>query len=308
MVRIFAKTLPVLFADDYGYHYGSVWYRGRFSATGAETSVDLNAITGKRGTYLVWLNGRYLGSAVGGVEADADSPVNANPGPGSFPVPANLLKPGKPATLSVLVENMGHNDDWTADDTRFRQPRGLVGASIAGSAAPISWRIQGAQGGENLVDPARGPLNTGGLFGERNGWTLPGFPDHGWSGISSLTGTPLTPGVTWLRTGFKLDLPRAQDTSVALHFGAAPANGYRAMVFLNGWNLGQYGGEIGPQTDFVLPAGLLREHGSNTLALAVIAQEPAVLSPLSLVSAGAQRGGVQVRDVAAPGFDALGRG
>lgn len=302
------KTLPVLFADDYGYHYGSVWYRGHFSATGAETSVDLNAITGKRGTYLVWLNGRYLGSAVGGVEADADSPVNANPGPGSFPVPANLLKPGKPATLSVLVENMGHNDDWTADDTRFRQPRGLVGASIAGSAAPISWRIQGAQGGENLVDPARGPLNTGGLFGERNGWTLPGFPDHGWSGISSLTGTPLTPGVTWLRTGFKLDLPRAQDTSVALHFGAAPANGYRAMVFLNGWNLGQYGGEIGPQTDFVLPAGLLREHGSNTLALAVIAQEPAVLSPLSLVSAGAQRGGVQVRDVAAPGFDALGRG
>jgi len=302
------KTLPVLFADDYGYHYGSVWYRGRFSATGAETSVDLNAITGKRGTYLVWLNGHYLGSAVGGVQADADSPVNANPGPGSFPVPANLLKPGKPATLAVLVENMGQNDDWTADDTRFRQPRGLVGASVTGSTAPISWRIQGAQGGESLVDPARGPLNTGGLYGERNGWTLPGFPERSWPLHGSLTGSSVAPGVTWARTGFALDLPRGQDTSVALHFGAAPSLGYRVILYLNGWNLGQYGAEIGPQTNFVLPAGLLHEHGNNTLALAVIALGPAALPPLNLVSTGAQRGGVQVSDVAAPSFDSLGRG
>src|SRR5437899_8724188 len=24
---------PVLFADDYGFHYGDVWYRGRYSGT-----------------------------------------------------------------------------------------------------------------------------------------------------------------------------------------------------------------------------------------------------------------------------------
>jgi beta-galactosidase GanA len=302
-------TLPVLFADDYGYHYGSIWYRGHFTATGAETTIDLNAITGKRGTYLVWLNGRYLGSANGGVQADSDAPVNANPGPGRFPVPAGLLGAGKSATVSVLVENMGQNDDWTADDTRMRQARGLIGASIGGSTAPISWRIQGAQGGEDLVDPARGPLNTGGLYGERKGWTLPGFRDQSWPHIGSLASTSLSPGVTWLRTGFSLDLPRAQDTSVALHFGAAPAGGYRVLIYLNGWNLGQFGADIGPQTDFVLPAGLLHEHGANTLALAVIAQEPTTaLVPVSLVSAGAQRGGVRVQNVSAPGFEALNRG
>jgi hypothetical protein len=103
-----AEDVAGAFADDYGYHYGyhdgSVWYRGRFSASGAETSVCRNAITCERCTYLVWLNGRYLGSAIGWVQADADSPVNVNPGPGNFPVPANLLKPGKPATLAVLVQ------------------------------------------------------------------------------------------------------------------------------------------------------------------------------------------------------------
>jgi beta-galactosidase GanA len=298
-------------ADEYGYHYGSVWYRGHFTATGTETSVSLNAITGRRGSYLVWLNGRYLGSAAGGTQADADPPVNPNPGPGDFAIPAGLLKPGASATLSVLVENMGHNDDWIADDTRFKQPRGLVGAAVVGSTAPISWRIQGALGGEDLVDPTRGPLNTGGLYGERNGWTLPGYSDRSWPAIRSLSGTAVPAGVTWFRTSFRSDLPKGQDTSVALRFGDAcepisqlcggvPPSGYRVMLFLNGWNLGQYSAVIGPQTDFVLPAGLLRQDGKNTLALAVIAQEASVLGPVSLVAAGAQRGGVAVSDVAAP--------
>jgi hypothetical protein len=70
-----AEDVAGAFADDYGYHDGSVWYRGRFSASGAETSVCRNAITSERCTYLVWLNGRYLGSAIGWVQADADSPV-----------------------------------------------------------------------------------------------------------------------------------------------------------------------------------------------------------------------------------------
>src|SRR5439155_25740459 len=159
------KTLPVLYADDYGYHYGSVWYRGHFTANGTETAVSLDAITGLRGIYLVWLNGHYLGSAVGGNEADADNGT-PDPGHGEFTIPAGVVHAGEPATLSVLVENMGHNDDWTADDNRFKQPRGLVAATVVGADSPISWRIQGARGGEDLPDPARGPLNVGGLYGE----------------------------------------------------------------------------------------------------------------------------------------------
>ena len=294
-------TQPVLFADDYGYHYGSVWYRGHFTATGAETAVALNAITGKKGVYLVWLDGHYLGTANGGDQADSDT-GNLNPGPGNFPIPAGMLTPGRQSTLSVLVENMGNNDDWTAADSRFKQPRGLVGASVTGSTAPISWRIQGALGGENLVDPARGALNTGGLFGERSGWTLPGYPDGSWTRVGSLSGAAVPAGVTWYRAGFRLDLPTGQDTSVALRFAGGSASGTRVMVFLNGWNLGQYCADIGPQTDFVLPAGLLRQQGDNTLALAVVAPGAASLGAVDLVTAGAQRGGVAVSDVVAPGF------
>ena len=288
--RVADAGLP---SDDYGFHSGAVWYRGRFTAAGAETSIDLNAITGRRGNYLVWLNGRFLGSAAGGTQADSDAPMNPDPGPGHFAVPAGALKKGERAVVSVLVQNMGNNDDWTADDNRFRQPRGLVRASIAGGG-PVTWRIQGARGGEDLPDPVRGPLNTGGLYGERAGWTLPEFRDTSWPAAdwSVRAGT-----AKWFRTSFRLGLPRGQDTSVALRFpGEIPA-GHRVALFLNGWNLGLYGGQIGPQTDFVLPAGLLREHGSNTLALSVVAHEPGTVSPPVLVTAGTQRGGVPVAAV-----------
>ncbi|MEW9530187.1 beta-galactosidase [Microbispora sp. NPDC049125] len=297
------KTPPVLYADDYGFHYGNVWYRGRFTATGTETQVDLNAITGRRGDYLVWLNGRYLGWAAGGVQADADTP-NPDPGPGHFAVPDGLLKPGRPATLAVLVQNMGHNDDWTADDNRFKQPRGLIAASVAGSPEPITWRIQGAEGGEDLADVTRGPLNTGGLYGERNGWHLPGFPDSSWTRVASPQAGPAVPGVTWYRTAFRLGLPKGEDVPIGLRFGGEIPAASRVMIFLNGWNVGQYGGDIGPQRDFYLPGGLLRENGANTLALAVTTKDaaPAGLGPVGLFTYGNLRGGVPVADVPAPSY------
>ncbi|MET1071694.1 MAG: beta-galactosidase [Umezawaea sp.] len=285
------KTLPVLYSDDYGFHHGNVWYRGHFTPTGSETSLALNAITGKRGVYLVWVNGQYLGSADGGVEADAE-PVNPDPGPGDFALPPGLVKPGEPATISVLVENMGHNDDWTADDFRFKQPRGLFGASLTGSAALISWRVQGAEGGEDLVDPERGPLNTGGLYGERAGWHLPGYADRSWQRAD----VPLPPGVSWHRTTFRLDLPTGYDVPVSLRFPAAAPSGQRVLIFLNGWNIGQHLGDLSPQRDYTLPGGLLREHGKNTLALAVIDTDGGTTAPaVSLVAAGVVRGGVPVR-------------
>jgi beta-galactosidase GanA len=294
------KTLPVLYADDYGYHHGHVWYRGHFTANGAESGVSLNAITGKNGVYQVWLNGRYLGSAAGGVQADTDDPVNPDPGRGDFTIPAGLLKKGGKATLAVLTGNMGHNDDWVATEIRHKQPRGLVGASVAGSDAPISWRIQGAEGGENLTDRARGPLNTGGLFGERSGWHLPGYPDRSWQ-----AGSPATartgPGVAWYRTTFRLDLPRGQDVPVVLRFGGRSLAKYRVLFFLNGWNLGQYVNGR-PQRDFALPAGILRERGGNTLALAVITEDKAMVGPVGLVAVAGHRGGLDIPQVRAPTY------
>lgn len=299
------QTLPILYADEYGFHQGHVWYRGEFTATGTERTVALNAITGRNGIYLVWLNGRYLGSANGGVEADAGPPANPDAGRGDFAILPGVLRPGEPATLAVLVENMGHNDDWTAEEIRQRQPRGLTGAVVVGSSAPIRWRIQGTRGGEDLVDRVRGPLNNGGLFGERAGWHLPGLPDRGWSRIGSLAHTRLSPGVSWIRTRFELSVPRDHDVSIGLRFAGAGETGYRALVFLNGWQIGHYIDAAALQHEFVLPAGILRQRGDNSMAIAIIAPRdvPGGPGPVSLVVLGNHRGGVSVDDIDSPGND-----
>ncbi|NEA20920.1 beta-galactosidase [Actinomadura bangladeshensis] len=276
------KNPPVLYADDYGFHHGHVWYRGHFTATGAEKTVDLNAITGKHGIYQVWLNGRYLGSAAGGEQKDADAPVNENPGPGTFEIPSDLLQKGQKAVLSVLVENMGHNDDWTADDYRQKQPRGLVNAEV--TTNPVTWRIQGTR----AEDPLRGPLSTGGLYGEREGWHLPSARTNSWQQASPTD--PLDPGVRWHSTNTRLAIPKDQDVPVTLHFDKG-AGHYRALIFINGWNMGEYvNGEI--QQDFTLPDGILHPHGSNTITLAVIAEDTSHPGGVSLKAAANLRGGV----------------
>ena len=303
------QSLPILYADEYRFHTGHVWYRGHFTAQGTERAVALNAITGRNGNYLVWLNGHYLGSASGGVEADAGPPANLDAGRGDFAIPAGVVHRGEPATLAVLVENMGHNDDWTAEEIRQRQPRGLTGAVIDGSDAPITWRIQGARGADHPIDRVRGALNNGGLFGERAGWHLPGAPERDWSRLGALARAKLAPGVTWYRTDVALSVPSGQDVSIGLRFAGAGGTGYRALIFLNGWQIGHYIDDVALQHDFVLPAGILRQHGDNSLAIAVIAPGAVAAGPgeLSLVVLGNQRGGVPVEDVESPGFGELSR-
>ncbi|MDT7803867.1 MAG: hypothetical protein QOI78_7300, partial [Actinomycetota bacterium] len=278
---------PVLNADDYGFHHGDVWYRGHFTATGGETAVSLSGVTGNQGVYAAWLNGTYLGSSGSGAK--------------EFVIPAGTLKPGAANVVSVLLENMGHNQDWDVNDAH-KQPRGLTSAALAGSSAPITWKIQGNAGGEDLADPVRGPINNGGLFGERAGWSLPGFPDHGWA-RTSLPAKESTPGVSWYRTEFSLNLPAGQDTSVGVRIDDDPARVYRAQLFVNGWNLGRYLNNVGPQHVFTIPNGILRADGRNTIAIASWGgDDSGGLGAVSLVNLGTHAGGVPVRDVASPGY------
>ena len=55
---------PVLTADDYGFHQGDVWYRGRFEDGAAATTVSLRYGGGGAGMLQAWLDGRYLGQHV----------------------------------------------------------------------------------------------------------------------------------------------------------------------------------------------------------------------------------------------------
>jgi beta-galactosidase GanA len=281
-------TLPVLYADEYGFHHGDVWYRGHFTATGRETAAALTAVTGRAGIYAAWLNGTYLGSSGSGAH--------------SFQLPPGALKAGQDNVLSVLVENMGHNEDFSATDSH-KEPRGLTAAALVGATPTLTWRIQGNRGGEHPVDPVRGPMNAGGLYGQRNGWSLPRFPDGGWQAVTLPHREP-TPGVAWYRTSVTLDLPKGQDTAVGLRIQDDPARHYRAQIYVNGWLLGRYVNDVGPQHVFSLPTGILRANGDNTIAIAGWgADSTGGLGTVDLVPYFTVAGGVEVADVPSPAYD-----
>ncbi len=287
------RGLHGLTVDGYGYQHGNVWYRGHFTGVGTETQVSLTALTGVSGLYAAWLNGTYLGSGTGGASATTTT----------FAVPAGLVRPGRDNVLAVLVDNVGHNEDFRADDNH-KQARGLTAAAVTGATGTIDWRIQGARDGQTPIDPVRGPLNNGGLGGERAGWSLPGFPDSTWSSVT-LPHSSGTAGVGWYRDTVTLDLPAGQDTPLALTITDDPARRYRALLFVNGWQLGRYANDVGPQHVFPIPEGIINPRGTNTIAIAVWSRDgsTAGLGSVQLTTLGTFAGGVDVGAVTSPGYD-----
>lgn len=313
---------PVLFADDYGYHYGDVWYRGRYtgtSDTSTATTVDLTYQTGQAGVLQAWLDGRYLGSHQMATPTPAQATWQGWTTTASLPVPESLRTSGE-HVLAVLVRPQGHEQNGGSNDA-FRNARGLLSATFRAGAGtgstpvqvPVGWKIQGTQGGETAAMPARGTMNNGGLYGERSGWHLPGYPSRSWKPVT-LPVSDSRPGVRWYRTGFTLRLPKSADASIGLTITDDPARTYRAVIFVNGWNMGQYVNDVGPQRTFVLPAGVLDPRGRNTIALAVTSRDPGTAPPggspdatgglgtVTLTDLGTTRGGVEVEPNEAPGY------
>ncbi|MFD6552888.1 beta-galactosidase [Streptomyces sp. NPDC058398] len=285
---------PVLFADDYGFHYGDVWYRGHFTDADDADSVSLAYVTGTQGLLMAWLDGEPLGTHRMPVPDKKTVRKGTWTATATFPV-----RPRERGShvLSVLVRRMQHDEDGRADDTH-KAARGLTAVSFEGAAPAVRWRVQGAA----APDPVRGPLNAGGLHGERHGWHLPGFADGGWKAVG-LPRAERRQGVTWYRTGFRLGVDSGVDASIGLTLTDDPSRAYRAQIFLNGWNMGQYINDVGPQHTFVLPNGVLRTRGYNTLALAVLSDgtTPAGPGRVGLTLLGSAAGGVPVTPVASPG-------
>ncbi|HEY4146074.1 beta-galactosidase [Pinirhizobacter sp.] len=284
---------PIWNSDDYGFHHGAVWYRGHFKATGHETGILLGAYMGvhlgNHGVFTAWLNGHYLGS---------------NPSSSQlFNIDPSWLQPGKDNVLAVLVDNMGHNQEESNGVTK--EPHGLYKATFLGSDAAIHWRIQGNLGGEDGLDTVRGPFNNGGLYGERMGWPLPGFDDKTWKD-ATLPSTATEASVQWYRTNVTLDLPPGQDIPIALEIEDASERPYRALIFVNGWQVGRYISDVGPQHEFELPAGLLHAHGPNTIAIASwTTGVGGGLGKVSLIVQGNVTTSLKIEDVAAPGYQDL---
>lgn len=285
------NKLPVLYADDYGFHTGNTWYRGRFRATGKETGIHLVSDSGGGAqAFSAWLNGTFLGSSTTG---SAD-----------FAFPAGAVKSKGDNVLSVLTVNMGHEEDYNSTNGN-KTARGLTSASLVGAPlTSVTWRLQGVRGGEDLQDTVRGPLSTGGLYGERAGWSLPGYPDGKWDRVTLPT-TDTSPGVSWYRTEATLDLPHGQDTSLGLTFTDDPARKYRATIFVNGWQVGNYVNYLGPQHTFPVPNGILDPNGRNSIAIAVWNLDGSTggLGKVSLTDYGSYASSLRVAQNDSPRYD-----
>ncbi|MCI4590955.1 beta-galactosidase [Sphingobium sp. BYY-5] len=295
---------PNMSMDAYGFHDGDVWYRGRFTGTPDAKTLSLYYGAGGSGLVQAWVDGQFVGEA----ETPGGLPRPITTGTARFTLPARAQTPGE-HVVSVMVRNNGHNWDLDSDDFH-KEARGLVSASVEAPggrsfAVPIAWKIQGKQGGEDLPDVARGPANNGGQYGERMGWHLPGFNDAGWA-KTSIPATQADAGTSWYRTSFTLDVPKGQDATIALAFGdtrtpRSPVR-YRVLIFVNGWNMGQFIAHVGPQRTFPIPEGILNHRGQNHIALAVTSDGAPgdALETVRIVTLRNVKGGLPVQQPAAP--------
>ncbi|KAK5130090.1 hypothetical protein LTR08_002478 [Meristemomyces frigidus] len=280
------ETFPVLYGDEYGFHAQNLLWRGRFS--GNATGVYLNVIGGTSSGWSAWLNGHYLGSALGN---NTLSSTNA-----TLTFPANTTRSdnnNNNNVLFILQDQMGH--DQTVGTLN---PRGILNATLLGcpNTTFTSWKVAGQAGGERNLDPVRGPYNEGGLHAERVGWHLPGFDDGGWESGAPEEGLREA-GAKFYRTEMPLALPEGVDVSLAFELGAAEGVKVRAQLYVNGYMFGKFIPHIGNQISFPVFPGILDYHGVNTIGLSVWAQDAA---------GGAVSVGVSVVGVHESGFEGTG--
>lgn len=140
-----------------------------------------------------------------------------------------------------------------------KEPRGIRGYALVGGNTEFdSWRLQGnlvgysalnlysrpnmtlLQGGAaNTPDTFRGYINEGGLWAERIGAHLPGFPDQSWASGSPLSGVSKA-GINFYRTTFALPVSVGIDAPVRLSVtrsNSTTVSNFRLQIYLNGWQV-----------------------------------------------------------------------
>ncbi|CEL57170.1 hypothetical protein RSOLAG1IB_08403 [Rhizoctonia solani AG-1 IB] len=265
----------VLYGCDYGFCEGTVIWRGHFNGNSDITGARLVINGGFAFAASVWLNGKFLATTYGNSSNHHNNIPETDE---VYHFPADLVAQGD-NVITVIQDNMGleMTVDWAADSSK--SPRGIRGYELIGGTF-TEWKVQGKQGGyTGFKDKLRGILNNGGLYGERQGWHLPDFDDSKWTKVELSKGlSDNQAGVGWFRTTFSLDITEAYDVPISFEFENKPAP-YRALLFVNGWLMGRYIANLGPQFKFPVPEGILNHHGENTVALAVWSMENTKLSP-----------------------------
>lgn len=258
------KIPTSLYGSDYGFHTGYLIYRGHFVANGDEKTFFVETQGGTAFGSSVWINGTYVGSWAG---TSVDSSYYA-----TYTLPT--LKSGKSYVITVVVDNMGLDENWTVGSDEMKDPRGILNYELSGhSASAVTWKLTGNLGGEDYRDKVRGPLNEGGLYAERQGFHQPQPPTQKWESSSPLDGLSKA-GIRFYSASFDLDLPKGWDVPLYFNFAntTSPPLTYRAQLYVNGYQYGKYVNNIGPQLSYPVPEGILNYQGTNWLALSLWAQ------------------------------------
>ncbi|THC91551.1 hypothetical protein EYZ11_008991 [Aspergillus tanneri] len=256
-------TPTSLYSSDYGFHTGYLVYRGQFVANGDESEFFIQTQGGSAFGSAVWLNGTHLGSWAG---LNKYKDYNA-----TYKMPK--LEPGKSYVIIVVVDTMGLDEDWTVGTDEMKNPRGILNYKLSGhDAVDVTWKLTGNLGGEDYVDKTRGPLNEGGLYAERQGYHLPQPPSKGWKSGSPFDGFS-KPGIGFYSAAFDLDIPRGWDVPLYFNFANSTAPAYRVQLYVNGYQYGKYISNIGPQTSYPVPEGILNYRGTNWIAVSLWAME-----------------------------------
>jgi hypothetical protein len=226
--------------DSLGVHYGFVWYRGLFR--GPLDRLYLDA----RHCWAVWINRSLVAAGDQfqnpiGVGPDGARRCRVSLGDVAWNEGRNVIV--------ILVESLGHNKGF-ADDGGL--PRGIV--DIDTGDTPIGWRYRaGLVRGERGMNPL---VAFEGI--ERTQTQQEVVLPHAWSAEPH--------GIGLYETCFTLDGVDPKTTTLSLSFD--PGHG-KTNLYLNGYLVGRYWPEMGPQRQFLLPWGLLHPDEENQLAIAV---------------------------------------
>ncbi|KAL7621478.1 hypothetical protein AAE478_008801 [Parahypoxylon ruwenzoriense] len=259
-----ALTTPTsLYASDYGFHSGSLIYRGHFTANGEESSLFLGLSGGNDFGYSLWLNDKFVTSWDGAGEGGGSPTRNQ-----TISLASHSLSTGSSYVFTLLIDHMGQDEEAPGTDA-IKSPMGIINYNLAGHAqSDVAWKITGNLGGESYRDLERGPRNEGAVFAERQGYHQPSPPSRDWQVSNPIVNGTGTAGVGFYTTTFELDVPAGYDVPLSFVFANTTAGAnYRCQLFVNGWQFGKYVANLGPQTNFPVPEGILNHDGVNTVAL-----------------------------------------
>ncbi|OCF78008.1 hypothetical protein I204_02014 [Kwoniella mangroviensis CBS 8886] len=240
-------------------------------------ALKVSLISGPGGVGAFWLNGVYLGTGIADIET-AQQEVNL-----TLRIPHNVIRQGRKNVITIVIDPapLEEAGAYTGTTESISAPRGIRGYSLLGrDTSAIEWKIQGNTGGwEQYPDKVRGVFNVGGLYGERKGWNLPGYDDGRWEnehfdGKHLVTVTAdldevqdSGAGIGWWRGRIEVEYPDGLDLHYSFVFPRI-LSPVRGQLFVNGWQLGRFYGDLGPQYRFPIPPGILAQ-GNNTVAISL---------------------------------------